>query len=135
MADLSTNNLDNHLHPPPETLHLVSAGHPFGLCALFCFFSFIGSSALKVSVLSSTYYLFFFFLLFLGPHLWHMEVPRLRVKSELQLLVTVITTQDSSYFCNLHHNSQQHQILNRIFMDISWVCNLLSHNGNSYNIF
>ena len=27
--------------------------------------------------------LFFFFLFFLGPHLWHMEVPRLGVKSEL----------------------------------------------------
>ena len=30
---------------------------------------------------------FFFFAFFLGSHLWHMEVPRLGVKSELQLLV------------------------------------------------
>ena len=29
-------------------------------------------------------YLAFFF--FLGPHLWHMEVPRLREELELQLL-------------------------------------------------
>ena len=29
---------------------------------------------------------FFFFLLFLGPHLRHMEVPKLGVESELQLL-------------------------------------------------
>ena len=32
------------------------------------------------------YYAFFFFFVFLGPHLWHMEVPRLGVESELQLL-------------------------------------------------
>ena len=30
---------------------------------------------------------FFFFFCFLGPHLWHMEVPRLEGESELQLLV------------------------------------------------
>ena len=30
--------------------------------------------------------LFFFFFFFLGPHLQHMEVPRLTVESELQLL-------------------------------------------------
>ena len=30
-------------------------------------------------------YLFFFFFFFLGPHLWHMEVPRVGVESELQL--------------------------------------------------
>ena len=28
---------------------------------------------------------FFFFLVFLGLHVWHKEVPRLRVKTELQL--------------------------------------------------
>ena len=27
--------------------------------------------------------LFFLFLVFLGPHLWHMEVPRLGAESEL----------------------------------------------------
>ena len=30
-------------------------------------------------------YIFFVFLSFLGPHLWHMEFPRLGVKLELQL--------------------------------------------------
>ena len=29
------------------------------------------------------------FFVFLGPHLWHMEVPRLGVQSELQLLAYV----------------------------------------------
>ena len=40
----------------------------------------------------SNYYFFFF----LGPHLWHMEVPGLGVRSELQLpaYTTATTTQD-----------------------------------------
>ena len=33
----------------------------------------------------SFFFFFFFFLIFLGLHLWHMEVPRLRVESELEL--------------------------------------------------
>ena len=33
----------------------------------------------------STIYFLAFFFSFLGPHLWHMEVPRTGVKSELQL--------------------------------------------------
>ena len=51
---------------------------------------------------------------FLGPHLWHMEFPRLGVKSELQLQDYIIyrATQDSSRVCNLHHSSQQCRILN-----------------------
>ena len=30
--------------------------------------------------------LFFFFFFFLGPHLWHMEAPRLGISSELLAL-------------------------------------------------
>ena len=43
-----------------------------------------------------------------------MEVPRLRVESELQLLAytTATATPDLSHICNLHHSSQQCQILN-----------------------
>jgi len=43
-----------------------------------------------------------------------MEVPRLRVESELQLpaYTTATATQDSSHICSLHHSSQQRQILN-----------------------
>ena len=50
----------------------------------------------------------------LRPHLWHMEVPRLGVKSELQLptYTTATATRDSSQVCDLHHSSQQRQILN-----------------------
>ena len=41
-----------------------------------------------------------------------MEVPRLGVKSELQLLAhtTATAMQDPIQVCNLHHSSQQHQI-------------------------
>ena len=53
--------------------------------------------------------LFFFFL---GPPPWHMEVPRLGVESELQLLAytTASAMPDVSVVCNLHHSSWQHCI-------------------------
>ena len=56
----------------------------------------------------------FVFLPFLGLPLWHMEVPRLGVKSELQLpaYATVTATPDPSCIYNLHHRSWQHRILN-----------------------
>ena len=56
--------------------------------------------------------LFIFF--FLGPHLWHMEVPRLGVELELQLLADTRATamKDPSRICDLHHSSQQRCILN-----------------------
>ena len=45
-------------------------------------------------------------------HPRHVEVPRLGIKSELQLLTytTAIATWDPSHICSLHHNSQQCQI-------------------------
>ena len=55
-------------------------------------------------------------LLFLkGPQPWHMEVPRLGVKSELQLpayTTATATRKDPSCVCKLHHSSKQYQILN-----------------------
>ena len=86
---------------------------------------------------------FFFFFLFLGPHVWHIEVPRLGVKSGLQLptYTTATATQDLCSICNLHHSSWQHRILNPLseardcthtLIDISQVPNPLSHNGNSF---
>ena len=77
--------------------------------------------------------LFFYFLSFLGPHLWYMEVPGLRIKLELQMqaYTTATATQDPSCACDLHQSSRQHQILNplskardrtHILMDASRVC-------------
>ena len=40
---------------------------------------------------------------FLGPHLWHMEVPRLGVKLELQQPATAMP--DPSVVCKLYHSS------------------------------
>ena len=53
-------------------------------------------------------------IVFLGQHLQHMEVRRLRAESELQLLIytTATATPDPSHVCNLHHSSWQCQILN-----------------------
>ena len=64
----------------------------------------------KSSHLSRIRLLFFF----LGLHLRHMEVPRLGVESELQLLAytTATVMPDPSRICNLHHSSWQCWILN-----------------------
>ena len=54
------------------------------------------------------------FVLSLGPHLRHMEVPGLGVESELQLLAhpTATAMLDSSHICNLHRSLQQNHIFN-----------------------
>ena len=70
---------------------------------------------------------------FLGPHLLHMEVPRLGVKLELQLLTytTATATRDLSCICNLHHSSWQCWIFNTLskardqignLIVTSWIC-------------
>ena len=55
-----------------------------------------------------------FFVCFLGLHLRHVQVPRLGVKLELQLLAytTAKETQDPSLVYDLHYRSQQRLILN-----------------------
>ena len=84
----------------------------------------------------------FVFLVFLGLHSHHIEVPRLGVKSELQLpaYTTATVTQDLSHVCDLHHSSHQSQIPDplskardrtHVLMD-SFP---LSHDGNSRKLF
>ena len=74
--------------------------------------------------------LHFFFLL--GPHLQHMEVPRLEAESEQQppAYTTARATGDPSRVCDLHHSSQQRRSFNPlsearnqicILMDTGWV--------------
>ena len=71
-----------------------------------------------------------------------MEVPRIGIKSDLQLqaYTTATAMQNPSCICDLYHSSQQCWILNplseardrtSILMDTSQVCNLLSYNENS----
>ena len=78
--------------------------------------------------------------------LGHMEIPRLGVKSELQLLAcaTATATPDLSCICDLHHSSWQHQILNTlteasdqtlILMDTGQILNPLSFSENFLIIF
>ena len=82
---------------------------------------------------SSSSFLSFFFSVFLGPHPWHMEVPRIGVQLELLPLAYATDTamQDLSHVCNLPNSSQQCRILNplkeardrtRDLLDASWVC-------------
>ena len=50
-----------------------------------------------------------FFLFFLGPHLWHMEFPRLGfpLGSTAAPHSTARATLDLSHICDLHHSSWQ----------------------------
>ena len=75
----------------------------------------------------------FFCFCFLGPHMWHKEIPRRGVESELQLLAytTATPTPDPSHTCDLHQSSQQGRILNplseardrtRNLLVPSWIC-------------
>ena len=58
----------------------------------------------------------FVFLPFLGLLPWHMEVPRLGVKSELQLLAWATATAMQDLSCDLHHSSWQQWILNLLLI-------------------
>ena len=55
-----------------------------------------------------------FYFCFLGPHLRHMEIPKLGVESELQLqaYTAATATWDPGGICDLHHSSRQRWILN-----------------------
>ena len=101
------------------------------------FYVFLGKKAYTGSWLSLSFFnLFIYFLI----HLWHMEFPSLGVKSEMQLPATDTAMQDPSHVPDLHHNSQQHRIINPLseardptysLMDTNWILNPQSHNGNS----
>ena len=69
----------------------------------------------------------FLFFCFLGLHPQHMEVPKLGVKSELQLpaYTTAIATWDLSCVCNLPHSSRQCQILNPLIKARDQTHNLM----------
>ena len=88
-------------------------------------------------------YLFIYFF-FLGPHLWHMEVPRIAVNSELHLpaYATATAPWDPSHI--MDHSSQQRQIPDPlseardqscILTDTSWICFHCATAGPPRNLY
>ena len=75
--------------------------------------SHVGLHCTSYAVIIICLILYFMFC-FLGPHLRHMDVPRLGVESELQLLAytTATATLDLSCVFDLYHSSQHLPILN-----------------------
>ena len=74
---------------------------------------------------SSLLFLFHFF--FLGPDLWHMEVPRLGAESELQVpaYTTATVTVDQSQMCDLCFTLWQLGILNPLSEARDQTCILM----------
>ena len=76
--------------------------------ALECQYELRVQSGGSLGLVDTNYYIylwiFFLFLVFLGPHPWHMEVPRLEVESQLQLpaYTTATATRDLSLLCDVH---------------------------------
>ena len=88
---------------------------------------------------------FSFFLFSLRPHLLHIKVPGPGViQVELQAYATDPATLEPSCVGDLHHSLRQGRILNplskardqtRFLVGTKLVLNLLSHNGNSKDLF
>ena len=76
-----------------------------------------------------------FFLVLLGPHSGHLEIPKLGFASELQLLpyATATAMQDASHICDLHHRSWSCWILNPLIRARDWTCNLMGSSRDCYH--
>ena len=75
----------------------------------------------------------------LGLQLWHMEVPRPGVKSELTLpaYTTATATWDPAHICDLHHSSWQRWILDPLSSysrPHGYSSGVLCHTGNCQNV-
>ena len=95
------------LHGYPKiclSIHLLICFKVFGYCKQSCY------EHSSISLCEDIHFFFFF----LGLHLRHMEVPRLGVEWELQLLSYPRATAipDPSCVCGLHCSLQQRWILN-----------------------
>ena len=79
-------------------------------------------------------FLIYLFTCFSGPHPQHMEVPRLGIQSELQLLTytTATAMPDLSCVCDLHHSSRQRRILNLLSEANDQTCILMDTNWAHY---
>ena len=100
------------------------------LCEFHMIFCFCVSTGKRVFLV---FWVFFFFFLFFVLHSWHMEVPRLGVESELQMLAytTATATPDPSCVCHLHHSSWQCQILNQLIRCANSKTVFLIHGAKS----
>ena len=80
---------------------------------------------------SFSFFLSFLSFVLLGLHPWHVEVPRLEVQSELQppAYSRATATPDPSRICDLHHSSQQCQILNPLNEARDQTWNLMVPSG------
>ena len=123
--------------------------HMMAICILF--FPLIHLFFFSLIHLNLGFFFFFFLVgrglsfVFLGPHLWHMEVPRLRKGwnwscSCWPACTTATAVRDLSLFCDIQYSSWQRLILNPlsktrdgtcVVMDTSSVLWPLSHHGNS----
>ena len=124
--DVSTWMFQRHLrHKMVGTTHHLTPSWVVGFLLKHSYFT-----------ISQDFVGFFFFVVvvvFLGPHPKHMEVPRLGVKSELQVQAYTATTviQDLRRIRGLYQSSKQCQILNSLgktrygtskHMDIRRIC-------------
>ena len=73
---------------------------------------------------------FCFVLFFCGLYPWPMALPGLGVQLELQVpaYTAATATSDPSRICDLHHSSQQRQILNPLSKARDPTCNLMVPN-------
>ena len=80
--------------------------------SLICMHSFVPCDFRDFFPLVKKCHFMLLYFAFLGSHPRHMEVPRLGVKLELQLLIytTATAMQDPSFVCSLHHSSWQRWI-------------------------
>ena len=95
---------------------------------------FISLCATKGTPYYSFFYFFCLFVCFLGLHPWHMEVLRLGVESELQLLAytTATATREPSRIFNLHHSSRQRWIPDPLNKARDWTCILTDTSWNHF---
>ena len=87
----------------------LTVGHPWGSSTC----RYISTVSASIFTWTSVCCFLFFVFFLLGPHPWHIEVPRLEIESGLQLPACTIATAmwDLSCICNLQHSSRQHQTL------------------------
>ena len=98
-----------------------------GLCSIVNLILYFFTCLFNITFHFLSFFLFFFFFfVFLGLHSWHIEFPRLGIKSEIQLpgYATATTMQDPSHICDLH-SSRQRRILNPLSKARYRTCNLM----------